>query len=369
MCCSAPGPDPQVGAAEDEQAAVAQQGLNFSENYFTNTTEPLVAKQSAAATVAEGQQSAIGAIDTQEQQNSQASYDANGAPAAQNYYNMVNQYSSPAQAELDAQGAEGDVANSAMIQQGAMNRNLASRGVSSNSGMAIYNQNLAGQQATASGAAAANQARMAARSLGMSLTAGAANFGQTQASNIGSFGSAASAASQNSYNIAASNVTGAQSAAALPMQGFASAGASYGNIGSTLASSQVGLQNAASQSSAGYGNLAGTLGAAYLKSGGVSGGGVTAASSAAYGPEAANAALDADAGTYAGLNAATDSALAEGGGATADALATYEGGAAGAAYGAAGDAAATDAAAAAATDAAAGAAADDAAVEAVALAF
>lgn len=344
MCCSAPGPDPQVGQAEDEQAAVAQQGLNFSENYFTNTTEPLVAKQTAASDLAQGQQQSIYGIDTSQMQQAQTAYNANGAPAAQNYYNMVNQYSAPAQQELDAQSAMGDVANSAAIQQGAMNRNLASRGVSANSGMALYNQGLASNQATASGAAAANQARQAARSLGMSLTTGAANFGQTQASNIGSFGTAASAASQNSYNIAASNVTGAQAAAALPMTGYANAGASYGNIASTYNQSQVGLQSAAAQSSAGYGNLAGTLGAAYLKTGALGGGGSAAATSA-FSPSAASAAagftdssgvLNTVGGQIAG------SAAAEG---------AVDYGAADAAGAAAADYGATDAAAAVAADA------------------
>jgi hypothetical protein len=272
MCCDTPGPDPAVGAAANEEASIAQQGLSFSEDYYNTTEKPLVQQETAAATQTMNQQQQLFSMNYGNAQLASQQYQQYGIPAQQNMYNMASQYNSSDWQEQQAQAAMGDVTNAKQVQQTSMNQNMASRGISANSGMALYNQGIASNQATASGAAAANQARSAARSLGMSLTQSAANMSQGGMAQVTGLGQAASGDSLGSFNAATNAVSSGQAGQAAMSSAFSNTAGIIGNSANTLNQQSIANQNAAAQSNAAMGEGVGALGtAAALYAGSASG--------------------------------------------------------------------------------------------------
>lgn len=268
MCCDTPGPDPQVGAAANREADIAEQGLQFSENYYNTTEKPLVQQETSAAAQTEAEQQQMFTMNYGNAQAASKEFNQYGLPAQTNMYNMASQYNSSDWQEQQAQLAMGDVTNAQQIQQRSMNQNMASRGINANSGMALYNQGIASNQATASGAAAANQARSAARQLGMNLTEGAANMSQGAGTQLTSIGSAASGDSLGSLNAAMGAVSSAQTGQAAMASAFSNTGAMIGQSAGILNQQSIANQQAAAASNAamgqGIGTAVGAGAAAYL---------------------------------------------------------------------------------------------------------
>lgn len=258
MCCDTPGADPAVGTAAQQQAATAQEGLKFSEDYYTNTEKPLVDQMTASAKQTQEQQQQLFGLNFADAQSASKQYNQYGLPAQANYYDMVNNYSSSDYQEQQAQSALGDVTNASQVQQGNTDRALASRGVSANSGMALYNLAQTNTQTSAASAAAANQARNAAKSLGMNLTAGAAGAAQTSAGQSSALSAAASSGSINSFNAAAGAVQSGSIGIGNVQSAYQTAGQQYGALTNTLQQGSIANQQAAAQSNAATGQAVGT---------------------------------------------------------------------------------------------------------------
>lgn len=258
MCCDTPGPDPNVAVAANTQADIAQQSLDFSKDYYKNTEKPLIDQETAAAKQTMDQQQQLFGLNYADAQTASKQYNQYGLPAQTNYYDMAKNYNSSDWQEQQAQSAMGDVTNAQQVQQGNTDRNLASRGISANSGMALYNMAQTNNATTAASAAAANQARSAARSLGMSLTAGAANMGQGGAAQAATISGAASGNSIASFNAASGAVQSGQTGQAGIETAFGNAGAQYGALAGVLQQGSIANQQAAAQSNQGTGMAVGT---------------------------------------------------------------------------------------------------------------
>lgn len=198
-------------------------------------------------------------------------YKKYGIPAEDKYYDMVSKYSEPEEEARQAEGAIGDLRVAQQSQRGQLSRQYSSLGIDPTSPAAISAASDAAVMGTAAEAAAANRARNAARSLGMSLTSDAANFGRGGSSGILQFGGAASGNNQAGFGIANGSVAGVNAGAATPLAGAGIAQTGYGNAirgYSANLDAYTGLQKSAmdanAASSAGFGRMLGGVASSFM---------------------------------------------------------------------------------------------------------
>ncbi len=263
MCCdngssSSPNNDPNVGKAALMQAQTAQDALNFTQDYYKNTEAPLISQMTAASKQSQAEQQQLFGFNMADMQLNDQMYRQYGIPAQQQYYQQVAAYSAPQYAEQQAQLALGDVTNAEANQRAQMLRDFASRGVSANSGMALYNRNINMMQSAASAAAAETQARNAAKMLGLQVSGDAANFGRGGASNVLGFGNAAGGNAMSGYQVAQGAVGAGNTGAAIPMSGYNLASNAYGQQMNTYMQGAISNEQYQAQNSAGIGSFLGS---------------------------------------------------------------------------------------------------------------
>ena len=262
MCCGG-GPDikndPNVGRAALRQADIADRMQRFTERYYTETMSPLLEQMKSASEQAQAQQEQLFNLQFPQAEAQAEQYTRYGLPAQEAYYQMVQQYSEPEEYERQAQAAMADVINARQVQQANTGRMLAARGIDPTSGAAMnmqYNNDIL---SAASGAAAANRARDAARNMGMQLKAGAADFASGRpASNIAMFSQGAGNASNSAFDVAGNAIGAANQGAAIPLQGYTGAGNMYGQQMQTYGNLAAAQAQANAQESAGFGNFLGS---------------------------------------------------------------------------------------------------------------
>ena len=269
MCCDS-GPkitnDPNVAAAAQRQAAVAERAQAFSERYYDESVKPLVDRMIQQSQTTQDQQQKLFDVQFPLAQAQANQYMQYGLPAQEKYYQMVQQYSEPEEYERQARTAMGDVTNAQQVQQANLERMLASRGIDPTSGAAVSGAYTNSIMGAAQSAAAANRARDVARQMGMQLTGSAAEFAAGRpASNVGVFSQGAGNASNSAFGTAGNAIGFSNSGAALPMSGYNMSANVYGQQMGTYGRLAEAQANADAQSSAGFGNMLGSLGAAAIK--------------------------------------------------------------------------------------------------------
>lgn len=256
--------DPQVGAAAQAQAALAQRAQDFTEKYFQEHISPLLEEQASLAKGADAREQQLFELNKSLTEQANQRYQQYGIPAENAYYDMVKKYSAPEEEQRQAEGAIGDARVAAQGQQQDTRRRLAAMGIDPSSPAATAAMMDTGVQNAAIEAAAANKARSAAKALGMSLTADAANFGRGGTSVISNFSNSANQNIGTGANIVNGAVAGATSGASPVVQGLGIGQSAYSsnlNAYSGLAKAQMEQNGAAA---AGLGNFLGTVAGAAI---------------------------------------------------------------------------------------------------------
>ncbi len=168
--------DPQIGAASQLAAGTAQQAQDFAEKYYTDVITPLLTQQNQASVESQGKLNTLYDLNAQQMRTAQDRYNQYGIPAEQNYFNMVNEYSSPEYAQRYANEAKGDLGLAMQNQRGTMQRQMAAAGIDPTSPAVVSAANDMAVMNAAAEAGAMNRARNAARDLGMKLTSDAEGF-------------------------------------------------------------------------------------------------------------------------------------------------------------------------------------------------
>lgn len=256
--------DPQIGAAAAQNAAIAQQSLDFNKEYFEKYVTPLLAQQSQLATQANDRETEMFNLNKTQMQTQLDRYNKYGIPAEDAYYNMVKNYSSEEEQAKQAEYAIGDIRTGMAAQQGNITRRMTGLGIDPSSPAAQAVMADMGIQQGAMEAAAANRARDSAKAMGMQLTSDAANFGRGGTSNVLAFGQAASGNNLNGLNAVGSALQGANSGSAGMNTGFGLGLQGYGNNLSAYTSLGRTSMEASAQASTGLGNLLGQGLSAYL---------------------------------------------------------------------------------------------------------
>ena len=262
---SAPAPDPAIGAAALENVELGRDWLEFAKDQFAEGNERQ-ADTDALNTKVINQQLA-----TQDQANTWAQEDRGRTktvfqPVEDAFVKTAQEYDTPAKQAEAAAAAKADVMSSAATQQQASARQMASMGISPDSGRFAGITRAQDTNTALAAAGAQNNARQVVRDKGLALKADAINMGKGLASST----AAAYGIGTNAGNSAvANNASGNQNFYAnqgVMGQGFSGAiGAnnSAGNMLGNLYGNQLQAWNAQQQanatSAAGIGSLFGTV--------------------------------------------------------------------------------------------------------------
>ena len=265
---SAPPPDPNIAIAAMQNAATAKDALAFSEQAYNNN----LPQQQKAADIANQVSTQQLAVSKQNQANAQTQWDnyqTNFAP--------INAQVAADATGIDSSGnlavASGNAATQVQAQSDNSNAQLQRQqeamGVNPNSGRA---QALASEGALTTAAAKANAATTTAQNLhaqGISLRAGAANFGAGMPNATANAYGVALNSGNSAVGNAIAPINSANSMASQGLAGYNTAINGTQSSGSMLLgqyNAQLGAYNAQQQadatSSAGIGNMVGTIGAA-----------------------------------------------------------------------------------------------------------
>lgn len=275
--------DPQITEAARASAATAARAQQFAEDYYTKVVTPMNEKMMAASEVTQSKLNRMYDLNAEQMEAASARYQKYGVPAENRYYDMVSEYSAPAEQERQAALAKGDLGVAMRNQEQARMRQFGGLGIDPTSPAAISAATDASVMNAAAEAGAMNRARGAARELGMKLTSDAANFGRGGQSGILQFGGAAQGNTQGAFGTAQGALGSAMGAGGFVNQGYNTALQGYGqNLGAYTSLGNTSMNTQAQQQAAmmsGLGSMAGALGGAALGGGGIFGKALTAAPS------------------------------------------------------------------------------------------
>jgi hypothetical protein len=251
--------DPQIGAAAQANAALAERSQAFAEDYFTKYVAPALQTMTASQAQESARQSKLFNLNYDLTKLTADRLKTRGLPAEDAYYQMVQRYSEPQEMERQAGLALGDVRTAADSTRGQLMRQFAGLGINPTSPAAVAALARNRMDQTALEAGAMNRARNAARTLGMQLKSDAANFGRGGGSSVVAFGQGAAGNSMNGWGINSGAVGAFNQGAAVPMGGYAQAMQGYqANLDAYTKLGQTSMQ-ASAQSGGGLGSALGGL--------------------------------------------------------------------------------------------------------------
>ena len=257
--------DGQVADASHQLVGNGQAAVNFGTSYYDKHVAPLLDTQNKQANTSATNLNNVADTDAGVQ-GSQANLATGlGATAQKNFYDMAANYNSPEEFERQAMLARGDVGQAEANQEQATQQRRAALGIDPTSGAAQVMGQQNQVQNTATEAMAMNNARNAARSLGMQLSQTAAQQGTQNVNNAISAGQGAGAAATGAFGVASGNTGTAgtvgqqqQTAFQTGNQAFGQNMSNYTNLDNT--SIQQNGQNSIGST---LGSLAGTALSAY----------------------------------------------------------------------------------------------------------
>ncbi len=173
----APAPDPNIGVAAQQNAEVAKEALAFNKQVYADNQPRQAVSDALAAQVVQDQL----ATSKQNQAQAQSQWDRFQtlfAPVEDQMVKDATTIDTPAEQERAAGEAGTQVVKSYDAAQKQSARNLASMGINPNSGRALAATSTVGTMKAADEANAMNSARQVVKDKGITLRAGAANFGR-----------------------------------------------------------------------------------------------------------------------------------------------------------------------------------------------
>lgn len=233
---------------------------DFSMDFYNNYIQPQITNITNSGAKAQQRLDDIFGIQSDVQANREGLYRDVGDPAIRDYMSAASTFSSPAYADSMSSKAIGDVSNQQLLQQGAMDRTLAARGISASSPAALAARSGADQNYALAKATAASRAREVADKMGLDLKAGAASLG----ANLGAKDWTAPMVSTAGSGLTASLQTtgGVTAAGAFPMSALGTAVDYYTNKAAQQAKLYGGQTSdyakEQQQGASGWGKLAGT---------------------------------------------------------------------------------------------------------------
>lgn len=259
--------DPQIGEAAKANVALAERSEAWNKDYFEKYVQPAMAQLVKESDVNIERQGKLFDITYDQAKTAADRYKTLGIPAEDAYYKMVKDYSAPEEQEKQATRALGDMRVAQAGQQQQLGRQFAGLGIDPSSPAALSARTDVAFRNAAAEAGAATRARDAAKTLGMSLTSDAANFGRGGASGVLAAASGASGTGGAGLAGATGAAGAAPGGAGNVNAGFGTSGRAFGsNIDAFTSRANTIDQTRGPSPLAQLGQLGGQLGAAYLGS-------------------------------------------------------------------------------------------------------
>jgi hypothetical protein len=255
--------DPQIGAAALANTQLAERSEAWNRDYFDKYVQPAMAQLVTESQTNLDRQGKLFDIQYDQAKTAADRYKTLGIPAEDAYYKMITDYSAPEEQERQATRALGDMRVAQAGQQQQLGRQFAGLGIDPSSPAALSARTDVAFRNAAAEAGAATRARDAAKTLGMSLTSDAANFGRGGASGV-------LAAASGAGGAAGAGAAGATNAAGVAPGGAANVNTGFGTSGKAFGSnidayvSRANSVDTIPSPLAGFGALAGQLGAAAI---------------------------------------------------------------------------------------------------------
>lgn len=262
--------DGQVANATGQLTSNGNAAVNFGQSYYNNTLQPLLGQQNTQAKTSQTGLNNTAGVDQGIQSTQAGLANGLGVQAQTNLYNMATQYNSPEEFERQAQLAKGDVGQAEANQAMATTQRNQSMGIDPTSGaaQALSAQNQVGNVATE--AQAMNNARNAARTLGMQLTQTAAGQGNQNVSNAVQAGQGATGANTGAFGVAQGNTGTAGTIGQQQQTAYQTGNQAYGQVAQDYTNLDNTSINANAQNSLGstLGSLGGMVAGAAMPGGG-----------------------------------------------------------------------------------------------------
>lgn len=259
--------DPQVGAAAQANAAIAQKAESWNEDFYAQHVAPLLEASAKATEANTRQQGELFDLNKSQATLQDQRYRQLGIPAEDAYYKMVKDYSAPDEENRQATRALGDQRTAEQSQSQQLMRKFSGIGIDPTSPAALSAMSDQAVQNSAAEAGAATRARDAAKTLGMALTGDAANFGRGGQSGILGFGAAASGNSTSAAGVAQGAIGAASNGASNMNTGLGLASRAYGANLDAYTKLNAASMDAQAQSSQGAGQLLGLVAQAAITHG------------------------------------------------------------------------------------------------------
>lgn len=237
MCKDSPAPDPNIGAAAQANAAIAQEALDFYKEVYAEQAPMRERASETALQVADAQLASM-------QQNAALSKEYSDyqketfRPLEEKLVAEAQAYDTPERREAEAGTAIADVGMQAELARQAQTRQQQRMGVNPNSGAATSMQSQLSLQEAAAKAGAGNAARKNVETVGRAMKMDAASLGRNLASNQATSASVALNSGNSATGNAAAPLQQSSSSAQLMGQGFGTAIQGNQSAGSLYAQGQ-----------------------------------------------------------------------------------------------------------------------------------
>jgi hypothetical protein len=215
-----PQPDPAIGEAAKSNSALGKEALEFNKDQFYNYVRPRQEKQDVIAEKLVNQQMGISDKNELRADEAQGFYKETFQPIERKVASDAMDYDSPGRIAQQVGLASTDVKKSFDGARASGARSMAMMGINPNSGrFANMNNSLVNSEALAT-ADAMTKARTAVVDKGISLRAGAANFGRNMPNTAASAYGSAVAAGSSASGIGQNNNSAAIAGLGVANQGY-----------------------------------------------------------------------------------------------------------------------------------------------------
>lgn len=219
---SAPSPDPNIGAAALQNAAIGKEALEWYKKQYADL-QPYIKRTQQQSVDSASLQNDIAQQNFQNAQDQYGYYKGTFQPVEQQTVADAMNYDSQDRQDQMAGKAAADVDNSFASQRAQTNRNLTSMGVDPSSGRFAAAQRSMDIQQAAAKAGAMTNARQSTIDKGIALRTGVANFGRNMPNTATAGFGTSIAAGTASVNSLGAGINATNSGASLMGQGYGTA--------------------------------------------------------------------------------------------------------------------------------------------------
>lgn len=252
-----------LDAANAASTGVAEDTIDFVNDFFDTYIKPSIAKLNTATDTAMGRNDELYAMQKAQAIDREKTYQTEGKKAVTDFMTTARDFSSDAYGEQQAALAIGDVNNQAQIAEQTRTRQLDARGINPTSGAAIASMDQTRTRVALAKAAESSRARKMAVDLGLNLKDRAAQIGDAQGRYSTPMIAQAGSLAGQGAGLPAAALESTKGAGQPVTQGYGIAADIYGGNANRYASQYDSAFRSKSQKdseeSAGWGKLAGTV--------------------------------------------------------------------------------------------------------------